>query len=296
MRKTSEIRISKSSAWLYFWLADGLLVRDYDSWKKETFTHLDIYEKCLRKLKAIGYSVGIDPDYQGTNKTLSPYHRYAFKNGLEIKIEICQTNFRFEFFQNIVQGERAVGDGKYEYKKYSLMPYLMRKQMDHAINTISAVIKREYECTTELVDTPVLSSAAIIKHCTGNHWKSGSPVNLEDIPALVKDYDMNSNSSDRDKKQIISGEIKYYRDRYTGRLIRGRVFHNINNMWWIQIDKFKYSNVACFELFDPKSEDFAIRRKTKDRMPESRKAELTMLNSIPAGTLKKLLRQKQKAA
>lgn len=51
------------------------------------------------------------------------------------------------------------------------------------------------------------------------------------------------------KKTIRNGEIKYFRGR-NGYLYRGRVYHDLNNMWWVIINKFEVKRVAAFELFD----------------------------------------------
>ena len=72
------------------------------------------------------------------------------------------------------------------------------------------------------------------------------------------------NARDRDNKRIENGQVKYFRDRH-GRLARGQVYHNINNMWWVVLNETAYNNVACFDLFDPTPEDFEKRRIVRDR-------------------------------
>ena len=54
---------------------------------------------------------------------------------------------------------------------------------------------------------------------------------------------------DRDKKTIRNGDIKYFRGR-DGYLYRGRVYHDLNNMWWVITDKYTVRKAAAFELFD----------------------------------------------
>jgi hypothetical protein len=77
-------------------------------------------------------------------------------------------------------------------------------------------------------------------------------------------YHINHNARDRDKKLIENEQVKYYRDYRSGRLMRGIVYHNINNMWWVVLNKDRFTNIACFELFDATPEDFAVRRKKRD--------------------------------
>ena len=74
-----------------------------------------------------------------------------------------------------------------------------------------------------------------------------------------------------------NGETKYFRD-WSGYLLRGKVYHNINNMWWVLLADGKVRNVACFDLFDLKETDFRGRRK-EHRPPKEyveRKEQLSL--------------------
>jgi hypothetical protein len=62
-------------------------------------------------------------------------------------------------------------------------------------------------------------------------------------------YNRNYNSKDKDGKQIICGETKYFYNYYTKRLSRGTVYHHINNMWWVLVHG-KRNNISSFYLFD----------------------------------------------
>lgn len=68
------------------------------------------------------------------------------------------------------------------------------------------------------------------------------------------------NGLDRDKKVLRNGDIKYFR-HWNGYLYRGRIYHNINNMWWVIVDKYTVRNIAAFDLFDLGPEDFHGRQK-----------------------------------
>lgn len=88
------------------------------------------------------------------------------------------------------------------------------------------------------------------------HW--GKWEEYKDEP-----YHKNYNGIDRDKKTIENGQVKYFRG-FSSRLLRGEVYHNINNMWWVVLSHDKYTNVANFELFDAGPDDFAKRRLARD--------------------------------
>lgn len=95
------------------------------------------------------------------------------------------------------------------------------------------------------------------------HW--GKWETYKDEP-----YHKNSNARDRDEKLVKNGQVKYFRD-WHGRLARGEVYHNINNMWWVVLNEDEYTNVACFDLFDATAEDFRVRRLVRDRANEQEK-------------------------
>jgi hypothetical protein len=67
----------------------------------------------------------------------------------------------------------------------------------------------------------------------------------------VKEYvEKSSYGRDRDGKELKNQEVKYFRCQQTGRLKRGIISHNINNMWWVVVNKGEIQNIANFELFD----------------------------------------------
>jgi hypothetical protein len=75
-------------------------------------------------------------------------------------------------------------------------------------------------------------------------------------------------AKDRDGKTIANGQMKYFRDKSLGCLMRGQVYHNINNMWWVVLNETKHTNIASFELFDPTPDDYKKRRYKRCRRTE----------------------------
>lgn len=50
--------------------------------------------------------------------------------------------------------------------------------------------------------------------------------------------------------------------------MRGLVYHDLNNMWWVILHDFSCTREADFYLFDPTPEDFAVRRHKADKKPK----------------------------
>jgi hypothetical protein len=244
----------------------------------------------------MGFRVTVDPRIKKDYPILSKYHKYGNWKGLEVDIEIYPVGMRFEFYQNFNTGDRAKGQGKYAFRKYKLMPYLIKKRLEYTFNQLTELLQSKMECNVVDTDNPKEAEKSII----GNKQSSchnKTPVNsLEDFQYQLSQYDVNHNSWDCNKKKIECGQIKYFRDYRTGRLFRGRVYHNLNNMWWVLINKYSYTNMASWELFDPTPEDFMKKRVKKGHMPEEKKKEIELLNSLSTGKLKLLLNKKLKQA
>lgn len=70
---------------------------------------------------------------------------------------------------------------------------------------------------------------------------------LGGVEYQMSEYDKTQNSQDKNKKQILCGEEKYYYDRKI--LKKGRVYHQLNNRWFVLSGgELKY--VSSWELFD----------------------------------------------
>ena len=205
-----SIRHSKRSAWIQFWNHDS--VKNDPFGKPSTLTHFGVYQSCLKELKRIGFKITKHPRIEEHYKILSPRHRYGVWKGLEVNIEIFPRGFKFEFYQNVNTGDRQKGDGEYFFDKYQLMDYIMSKRYELRVSKLIYTIINKCNASVKHIDEPVSAVEAILNHCQGNHWKSGNPVTLEDIDSTVRDYDRQRNSTDRDKKLIVSGNVKYFRD------------------------------------------------------------------------------------
>lgn len=292
--KPDEIRVVKSSCFFSF---TNNSEKAFQKFKIKTFPHYTFYLSVLRKLSQIGFKIIKNPRIEKDYKILSVYNRYGKWRDLEVEIEIYPNGFKFEFYQNLNTGDRAAGDGMYCFDKYSLMTYLIKKQFEYTVREIKKFIESRREITFSSGDRPVNSTEEIIQHTQQRHFAPKNQIQeLADIESYMTSYDFNCNSTDRDKKTIKCGEVKYFRDYRTGRLYRGLAYHNINNMWWIIINKFDCRNVASFELFNPNPEDYRVRRIKKGSMPDWKKKELEILNSASSATLLKLMRKKLKPA
>ena len=228
--------------WRFKYPHFGTLYRIFNLLHDEGFTIENDAEvaKCIRR----DYFIGRRGDLE--------LHAHRYPMGFEIK-----------FYQNIVF-ENPNG-GRYDFGEFQKMPYLIRLRFVKYRDKIIALLKSLEDLEDETKAAPRLAEEWI-KARYAEEWHHEQT----DTNFLLSDLDGQTqpayNGQDRDDKTLHNGDIKYFR-HYNGRLYRGRVYHNINNMWWVILDRFTVWNVACFELFDLTPED-SRRRQARPRIPE----------------------------
>jgi hypothetical protein len=212
-----------------------------------------------------GFQVGRDPRYEGDYKIISKHHWYGRKGDLEFKAERYPVGWKIEFFQNIVIENQA--GGYYDFDKYGKMPYMIKLIFRNEARHIREFLKvlgcidntgMQYKLATDKIKFIYVDSC---------HYpqKSMEEFELSDLDGQTDKYSYNH--QDRDNKIIHNGELKYFR-HWDGRLSRGIVYRNLNNMWWVITNKYELRNKADFELFDPTDQDFKVRRLKKDVKPK----------------------------
>lgn len=229
-------------------------------------SHYPLLHKVLNFMKDRGFDVDRDPEIVQHYKCLSKDHWYGRKGDLEFKAERYPAGWKIEFFQNVVFENRA--GGYYDFDKYEKMPYMIKLVVRNEARHISEFLEglgcivdseKQYKLATDKIKFSYVNSC---------HYeqKSMEEFELSDLDGQTDKYSYNH--QDRDKKAIHNGELKYFR-HWDGRLSRGIVYHNLNNMWWVITNKYELRNVVDFELFDPTEQDFKVRRLKKDVKPKA---------------------------
>lgn len=254
---------------------------------RSNWSHFPIMHKLLNFMKSRGFDIGRDPEIQKHYKCLNKDHWYGRKDNLEFTANRYPRGFKIEFFQNIVF-ENSNG-GKYDFNKFEKMPYLIKLLWINETTKMGKFLEglgitNDTEITYKLAEDIVKKDFIDSWH----HPQKNMSFNLTDLDGITCEYSYNN--TDRDKKTIYNGQIKYFRN-WNGRLMRGKVYHNINNMWWVIVNSTKRTNVASFDLFDPTEEDFKVRKKARDRKPEE---YLEKLESFKKISNKELIRELKK--
>lgn len=218
------------------------------------------FKEAMKLLSTTGFDVDID---RSVDPILQKDRRYGRKGDLEFKVELYNIGFRITFYQN-VNFENSHG-GEYDSGKRNKMPYLIGKQFENTLLTLKGffLAKDIKDCTA-----PKYNSAEDkIKADYVSAWykpQKDMDFSLSDVDGETQET---YNSTDKNGVILHNGEIKYFRD-YNGYLCRGKIYHNINNMWWVITDKKTVRNFASFELFDL-TDDVSRKREKPGRIPQS---------------------------
>lgn len=99
---------------------------------------------------------------------------------------------------------------------------------------------------------------------------------LEGIVYQMGEHDFGRNSKDRDEKQLTCGELKYFYG-YDKRLKCGRVYHNLNNRWYV-LSNGQLDYISSWELFDYNGESHR-KQLTKEQKINRLESELKRYES-----------------
>lgn len=214
------------------------------NWNKHKFRHYGYFYQLINMLGAEGFSTEKDPD---VDQIIRSDYWIGKRGDLEFCANKYPNGFKIEFFQNVVC-ENPNG-GRYDFDKFQKMPHIIRLQYQKYINQLVRLLK----CLADVEDVtskpPKLAEEWIkykyVESC--HHEQKDTHFSLRSLDGQQTQPPYNG--LDRNKKQLHNGDIKYFRN-YNGYLFRGRIYHNLNNMWWVIVDKYTVRNVASFELFD----------------------------------------------
>ncbi len=237
-----------------------------DTWGGITkLPHYKTWTKLLAHLKKRGFEIKT-PKHYLEEKYAVHLHKVAYKDNVVICLECMGSQIKVEY-----------GDIKnlwkdWEYNFWSLtdnrstqLTYLEGKKIQLEVNKLLDVFPQEL---INKHDNTLSAKEKILKNKKeSSHNRDAAKLDelgLDGIVYQMGEYDHNQNSSDRDKKQLVCGELKYFYD-YDKRLKCGRVYHNINNMWWV-LTTDNYHNKASYELFDYGGESRRKELKTEEKI------------------------------
>lgn len=218
----------------------------------------DVFARIVQTLNRIGWSV-MPWNNADEYKDIALSHRSCSKGDLQAELSVSGRCIELEMWQDIQNGENPNG-GKYDFDKEGRMTYLQRLEMERTRSRI-----RDYLCnvfTGYTFEPPKLNSpnpdplAYFNSTWNGEYEKHRGVDRFErGADGWPSDKALSSWSrTDLDGLKLNHGDTRWLRDS-KGRLLRGRVYGGINDMWIFvygpgQRD-FTYSHSRSFFTYTP---------------------------------------------
>jgi len=227
--------------------------------------HYKTWIKLLNHLKKRGFAIKTANYFIRKNWGLT-YHKIAIKNNVAIYVECMESQIQIKFgdVKNLWDDEHnfwSLTDRRSEQ-----LIYLEAKRVELEVSKLLSLFPKDkikIESTKELSSTEKILKDK--KESSHNRDKSKlDELGLDGIVYQMSEYDLNQNSNDRDKKRINCGELKYFYD-YDKRLKCGRVYHQLNNRWYV-LAGGEVDYVSSFDLFDYSSEPRRKQLKTEEKI------------------------------
>jgi len=219
-------------------------------------SHYKVLGILLDTLKEYGFATGSDKEVLERYSSIAKDHFEGVRNKLAFKSHRYPAGFEIKFFYDTERGQ-------YDFDRLDKMPYITKLEFIKYIKMLqNKLIELGFKDETK--DNYITPKDKIKARFVEAHWYP----DIKDMNFKLSDLDGTTcesyNNKDRDNKIIHNGEIKYFRTR-DGYLQRGKVYHNINNMWWVILNDSDYNNEASFSLFDLNDKDKKQLKKIKKK-------------------------------
>ncbi len=211
--------------------------------------HYKDWTKILTYLKKKGFEIKTCKYHRDQNWAQA-LNKVAIKGNVAFVLKCMGSQIKIEYgdIKNLWENENNFWSLTDSRSKQ--LTYLEGKKVELGVNKLLNIFSKQLIINH---DTSKLTNAEKIlknkKESSHNNDPSKlDELGLEGIVYQMNSYDFGRNSKDRDDKQLTCGELKYFYD-YDKRLKCGRVYHNLNNMWWV-LTTDDYHNKSSFDLFD----------------------------------------------
>lgn len=246
-RKEADLRFIRESAYIRFDnnVSTGCRL------KTKELPHYKIWIYARELLKLKGFKFYVDRKFKNEYKILLPSNKFGIKKRLRFKTEIYPAGFEIQFFQNIKHVNKF--GGYYDFDKYREMPKHHKIMFNHISKYIILELCNKFELKyydQSSIRFPRLTGEKlIIKNIQEYSFDRCKQKSLKQTPKYMSDYDFKYNSKSGVGDTLKCGEIRKFKD-YSGKIKKGKIYHKINNMWWVIISKYVYSNIASFNIME----------------------------------------------
>lgn len=208
--------------------------------------------------------------------------RFCIKGDLKADLEMSGRTITLKMFQNVNAPTRPDHDGRYESNKEACMPYMMRLEMERTRRRI-----RDYLCNVfagytskpreySRFERPLQRSAL---ECIKQHYAESHHFDGTDWGTYRDSPGMTYNVRSSDGHRLEHGMAIWTTDN-KGRWVRGTAMYNINNMWWVVLGRYSYTNQSAGEIF--------VQRPDYPRIKVNQRLRRTRLEALLSTAVKKM--------
>jgi len=199
----------------------------------------DVFAQLTRFLRRRGWHVKRDEGIHRHYRRLDKTHRYCtHPSRLEAKLETHGRHLKFEMFQNVANVSNSYG-GRYDFNQLERMPYPLRLRARVEIREISRWLcdKFGYSFDPGEKDHGPGPYCLSVDEWILQHYRTRSFRDKREEDDEIHDY----NKEGRDGLPLRNDATAWFTDR-KGRWLRGVIEHNINNMWWVKLNRYALRN------------------------------------------------------
>lgn len=224
-----------------------------------------VFARIVQTLRRLGWMVA--PWDEAKNyKAIQHNHRTCSKGHLRAELALQGRCIQFKMWQGVNTPTRADHGGRYESDKEACMPYVIRLEMERTRRRI-----RDYLCNVfsgysfdpearSIYRKPLALTAM---ECIQKHYAESSHFKGDNWATYKESIGMSYNLKAKDGP-LNHGQRVWVADN-KGRMVEGVAYHHINNMWWVWLGKYSYSNKAAFEIYTQKPDNLRVKRNSEQR-------------------------------
>jgi len=222
--------------------------------KDETF-RTEIYDVLIRDLRTRGWSIKRDPNIHTHYRSISVCHRVGTRGTLRCAIEITGRHVKIEFW-SVTSAQTNRNGRRYDFDKLARMAYLDRLRVEIEFTRITSWLETLAPVKVSRSNERQASPMSRIEKAYAESWHR---VEALGRPTWTCDYSRKAG----DGVLLEQGQVVWLADG-SGRVIRGRAFYHINNMWWV-IAGGALLNECCSDLYTAPPADLRTKRNERER-------------------------------
>lgn len=215
------------------------------TFKRQAFTRI------VQTLNRLGWTCVVPEHYvKQYSRSFAENRRECSKGDLKGWLDLSGRHIEFEMWQGVNTPTRPDHGGRYESNKEACMPYVLRLEMERTRRRI-----RDYLCnifdgyTFEPKKRSIYSKPLELTAMERiqQHYAESWHFRGVDWDKRKAEPGMAYNLESGDGQQLEHGQRVWTTD-HKGRWVEGIAYYNINNMWWVWLGRYDYTNKACLDL------------------------------------------------